>query len=260
MTCQEVIAKLEELSPVKYASDWDNVGLLAGRAEKTVNSLYIALDATDEVIDRCISQGADMILTHHPMIFSPLKSITGDDFVGRRVIRLIKNDICLYAMHTNFDVMGMADACADALGLKKRSVLEVTYEDEISKEGFGRVGRLPRIMTLKELVMHVKECFSVEHVTVYGDLDQDVEFAAICPGSGKSMADSAIDAGADVYITGDIGHHDGIDMVARGLSVIDAGHYGIEKIFVPYLSEYLARELPQLRTISHPAKEPSVIL
>lgn len=260
MTTQDVIEKLEELSPVKYASDWDNVGLLLGRRDKEISSLYIAVDATEEVIDRAISLGADMILTHHPMIFSAIKSITGDDFLGRKVIKLIQNDICLYAMHTNFDVMGMADACADEMGLKKCSVLMTTYEDDISKEGFGRVGKLPQIMTLRECAQHVKKHFEIDHVSVYGDPEQIVEVAAICPGSGKSMAGDAIRAGADVYITGDIGHHDGLDMVEQGMAVIDAGHFGIEKIFVPYMAEYLRRELPELQTVCHPLKAPSIIL
>ncbi len=259
MICQDIITKLEELSPVKFAADWDNVGLLAGRRDKEVNAVYIALDATQEVVDRAIAQGMDMIITHHPMIFSAIKSVTNDDFTGRKIVKLIKNDISLYAMHTNFDVMGMADACADEMGLKKCSVLETTYEDEISKEGFGRVGKLPRIMSLKECAEHVKEKFHLEYVKVYGDPDQVVETAALCPGSGKSMADSAIREKADVYITGDIGHHDGIDLVEQGLSVIDAGHFGIEKIFVPYMEEYLHRELPGLRTVCHPMREPGMI-
>ena len=260
MTCQDVIKKLEELSPVKYASDWDNVGLLAGRRDKEVSSVYIALDATEEVIDRAVSLGTDMIITHHPMIFSAIKRVCNDDFIGRKVIKLIRHDVCLYAMHTNFDVMGMADACADELGLKKCSVLMTTYEDDISKEGFGRVGKLPQIMTLRECAAHVKKHFRLAHVNVFGDPEQVVEQAAICPGSGKSMAGDAIRAGADVYITGDIGHHDGLDMVEQGMAVIDAGHFGIEKIFIPYMTEYLQRELPELRTVCHPIKEPSFIM
>ena len=138
--------------------------------------------------------------------------------------------------------------------------VEVTYEDEIAKEGFGRVGRLPRVMTLQECADHVKKCFGIEHVTVYGDLQGMVENAAICPGSGKSMADEAVMAGADVYITGDIGHHDGIDMIARNMAVIDAGHYGIEKLFIPYMLEYLKRELPSLKVAGHPQISPAKVI
>lgn len=260
MKCIDIIGRLEELSPPKFAEEWDNVGLLVGRKEKDINNIYIALDATDDVIDRAITLGADMIITHHPMIFSSIKKINSDDFVGRRILSLIRHDINLYAMHTNFDVMGMADAAADEMKLKKCSVLSVTYEDDISKEGFGRVGRLPSVMTLRECAEYVKERFKLDHVTVYGDTDNMVENAAICPGSGKSMAGAVIESGADVYITGDIGHHDGIDLVANGVSVIDAGHFGVEKLFVPYMKEYLERQFPDMTINMHHLKSPSVVV
>ena len=260
MRCEDIINRLEDLSPIKYAEDWDNVGLLLGRREKDIDNIYVAIDATEDVIDRAITLGADMIITHHPMIFSPIKKINSDDFIGRRILRLIKHDIALYAMHTNFDVMGMADAAADELKLKKCSVLSVTYEDDISKEGFGRVGRLPSVMTLEECAEYVKECFKLDHVTVYGDIENMVETAAILPGSGKSMAGDVIKAGADVFITGDIGHHDGIDLVASHVMVIDAGHFGVEKLFVPYIKEYLLRQFPNLTVNMHHLNPPSIII
>ena len=129
-----IIDMLEELSPREYAEKWDNVGLLVGREDKEVNTVYIALDATDEVIDAAIECEADMLITHHPMIFSPLKRVCADDFIGRRILKLSKYDISYYAMHTNFDVMGMADAAADEIDLVDRDVLDVTYEDEIGVE------------------------------------------------------------------------------------------------------------------------------
>ena len=157
MTCQEIMERLEELSPAHYAKEWDNVGLLVGNREKTVKSIYIALDATKEVVDEAVALGADMILTHHPLIFKGMKRIVSDHFIGERLIGLIQNDICYYTMHTNFDIMGMADAAADELGLKNRGVLYVTYEDEISREGLGRSGKLPRIMSLRDCAEYVKK-------------------------------------------------------------------------------------------------------
>lgn len=256
MRCQDVMLKLEELSPVHFAQDWDNVGLLVGRPEKEIRSVYIALDATDEAIDEAVKLGVDMVITHHPMIFKGIKQVRGDHFIGRRIIRLVQNDMCYFAMHTNFDIMGMADAAADELKLRGRQVLETTYEDEISTEGFGRFGTLPEIMTLRECASFVKECFGISRVRVFGDGDMEVEKAAICPGSGGSMIDAALALNADVYITGDIDHHEGIDAVARGLAVIDAGHYGIEHIFVPYMKEYLKREIPGLLVYTKEPREP----
>lgn len=260
MKCMDVMKKLEELSPLSYAAGWDNVGLLAGNPEKEIGSVYVALDATDGVIEAAVAAGADMLLTHHPMIFSPLKRVRQDDFIGRRLIRLIQNDMCYYAMHTNFDVMGMADAAADEMELQERQVLEVTYEDEISKEGFGRYGSLPRSMTLAECAAQVKKSFGIDHVKVFGDLNGELLTAAIAPGSGKSMLNAALSVGVDVIITGDIDHHEGIDAVARGLSVIDAGHQGIEQIFIPYMTAFLKRELGSLCVYAEPCVSPFRIL
>ena len=253
MRCEEVIAKLEELSPLSYAESWDNPGLQAGRRDKEIRNVYIALDATTQVIEDAIRCHADLLLTHHPLIFKGIRHVSSDDFVGRRIMKLLQNDMCYYAMHTNFDVMGMADAAADILCLKNRQVLDITFEDEISKEGFGRFGYLPQIMTIRECAAYVKQAFGIEWVKVFGDPDLEVEKAAICPGSGKSMIGSALEKGADLYITGDIDHHDGIDALERGLAVIDAGHFGLEQIFVPYMEEYMNREMGELKiTVEKP--------
>jgi len=256
MECTYITELLEELSPRAYAEKWDNVGLLVGRYDKDVNTVYIALDATDEVIDAAIECEADLIITHHPLIFSAMKSVRADDYIGRRVLKLARYDISYYAMHTNFDVMGMADAAADEIELSDREVLDVTFEDEIGCEGFGRIGCLREPMKLYELCDFVKERFDLDTVKVFGNLSRDVEICAIAPGSGKSMLKSAIDKGADVIITGDIDHHEGIDSVAQGLCIIDAGHYGIEKIFVPYMEEFIRRKMPDIKVYTHEQVSP----
>ena len=258
--CNVIIESLERHSALSFAENWDNVGLLAGRRDKEVGKLCIALDATDDVIEEAVRKGADMLLTHHPLIFSSMKRVTTDDFIGRRIVKLLQNDISYYAMHTNFDVIGMADAAADEIKLKERQVLEVTYEDEISKEGIGRYGKLPQVMTLEECGSFVKEVFGLESVKIYGEPGSAIECAAISPGSGKSMIKAAAAAGAEVLITGDIEHHEGLDAVAQGLMIIDAGHYGIEKIFVPYMAEYIKREFPGLEVFAARERNPFWLL
>lgn len=260
MRCSEIITRLELLSPPSFAEEWDNVGLLVGRMDQEISSVYLALDVTDKVIEEAIHYGADMIITHHPLIFSGLKSVTEEDFIGRRVRRLIGEDICYYAMHTNFDVLGMADAAAEELNLANMQVLHTTFEDDISKEGFGRYGRLPRTMTLRECAEFVKKQFELTNVAVYGDLHTMVDIAAVCPGAGKDFMEDAIKVGADVYITGDISHHAGIDAVAQNLMVIDAGHYGIEKIFIPYMKDFLKKQIPGVKVFAEEIKNPFVVI
>lgn len=241
MNCREIMQILEEQSPVSYACDWDNVGLLVGDPQKEVKRIYIALDATDQVIEEAAAMEADLLLTHHPMIFRGIKKISADDFTGRRIIKLIQNDMAYYAMHTNFDVMGMADLSAAMLGLEDCRVLDVTCVSEEKEEGIGRVGKLMQPMTLKRCAEFVEAAFSLEQVKVFGEPEKVITKAAVSPGSGKSEIGNAIAAQADVLITGDIDHHDGIDAVAQGLCIIDAGHYGLEHIFVNYMKDYLEK-------------------
>lgn len=105
MQCKEIIQVIEATFPRTAALGFDNVGLLAGRSEKEVSRIYLALDATDVVIDRAIKEGADMLITHHPLLFSAVKKVTDEDFITRRIVKLIQNDISYYAMHTNYDVL-----------------------------------------------------------------------------------------------------------------------------------------------------------
>ena len=260
MQCKALIEKLETLSPRSFAEAWDNVGLLAGRYEKEIHTVMIALDATDEVVEEAVRKNADLLLTHHPLIFSARKSINDGDFIGKRLLTMLQHDMCYYAMHTNFDVMGMADAAADEIGLFDRVVLDVTYEDDISKEGIGRLGKLPGKCTLEACGERVKQIFGLESVKIFGESERIVEKAAICPGSGKSVIDKAAAMGADVLITGDIDHHSGIDAMAMGVSVIDAGHYGLEKIFIPYMEDFLKRECRELTVLRAREKNPFWIL
>lgn len=260
MRCSEIMNTLETLSPVMFAENWDNVGLLVGREDKTVHRIMIALDATDDVIEQAVLQGVDLLLTHHPLLFSSIKRITEADFIGRRLLKLIRNDICYYAMHTNFDVMGMADAAADALGLQRCEVLEITYEDDIAKEGIGRIGQFPHKMTLEQMAGLCKNAFFIDKVRLYGEAETEIEVAAIVPGSGKDYINAAIAKGADVLITGDIGHHNGLDAIEQGLAVIDAGHYGIEKLFVPYMEDFFAGQMPELEVIKAIQKPPFYVV
>ena len=149
-------------------------------------------------------------------------------------------------MHTNYDVVEMGEAAGELMKLQHPEVLEITGTDARSGkvEGIGRVGSLVRPVTVQECAQIVKRIFDLDTVKIFGDLDQVIERVAICPGSGKSMIGTAIKKKAQVMITGDIGHHDGIDAVDQGIAVIDAGHYGLEHIFVNRMEQYLKTQFP----------------
>lgn len=260
MKCEEIITLLQQQSPEYYACDWDNVGLLVGDSQKEVKKIYIALDATEETIAEAVTFGADMLLTHHPMIFKGLKKVNAEDFTGKRVLSLVRADIAYYAMHTNFDVKGMADLAAERMQLRDCKVLEVTCEDEQGVQGIGKIGNLPEIMDVKACAALVKEAFHIEQVKVFGDLDAGVTTAAICPGSGKSVINEALKNKVQILITGDIDHHEGIDAAAQGMAVIDAGHYGIEKIFIPYMKQYLEKNTKEIMIKEQPEKQPFIYI
>ncbi|MDO5418316.1 MAG: Nif3-like dinuclear metal center hexameric protein [Lachnospiraceae bacterium] len=266
MRCDEIRIELENLAPEDIACSWDNPGLLAGRAGKEVHTIYLALDADDQVVEDAVREGADLLITHHPLIFKAVKKINDEDFIGRRLLKLIQADISYYAMHTNFDSAPgcMADLAAKRAGLAEGSdILEPEGEVDGVAYGIGRVGSLERPMTLRELAGHVKKEFGLPFVTVYGDLDSDaaVGLCAVSPGSGSSMIGAALSWGADVLITGDIGHHEGIDSLARGMAVIDAGHYGLEHIFMDFMEGYLKKRLEEpVRIIKAPIRFPAAVL
>lgn len=246
MRCSEIIGRLEQLAPVEYACEWDNPGLLAGRMEKDVKKVLLALDATDEVVEKAVREKADFLLTHHPLIFKALKKVNDQDFISRRILKLIQADISYYAMHTNFDIAPgcMADLAAERLGLEGQMPLEVSGEAHGAPIGIGKVGTLAKPLTLPELAALVKDRFDLPFVTVYGlgQVEGLVNRIAVSPGSGGSMIGYGLSAGAQVMVTGDIGHHEGIDAVANGMAVIDAGHYGLEHIFMGFMETYLKEQ------------------
>ena len=233
MILKDLIDEIEKQYPKDMACEWDHVGLEAGFSDSEIGAVYVTLDATSEAIEEAKRLGANLIVAHHPMIFDPIYYASDADFVGKRVWELAKAGIALYVMHTNFDRTAMAVTAAALLGLSDPAAID--------EEGLGYCGetKCPDIRSFAE---NVKEVFALPHVRVYGDPDMKIRAAAVVPGSGKSMVEEAIASGADVLVTGDIDHHSGIDALEKGIALIDAGHYGIEHIFV----EYMAGELRKM--------------
>lgn len=252
MKCKEIIEIIEQEFPMKYAESWDNTGFQIGNREKEVSHIFVAMDVTDEYIDEAIRVGADMLITHHPMLFSPIASITADTINGRRILKMIENGICYMSTHTNYDSCRMADLAADMLGLTEGVALE-EIEDGI---GIGKVGKLPKEMTLRECALYVKQKFNIPSVRFFGDGEQKINIAAICPGAGKSLVKDCHAKGAEVYITGDIDHHTGIDQADDALPIIDAGHYGIEHIYIEDMCHILLEKCPNLKVSKAEIKHP----
>lgn len=239
-----LLSLLQQHFPNEAAISWDNVGLLCGRKNKEIKKVYIALDATSEVIQEAVQLKVDLLLTHHPIIFSSIKRIEENDFLGERLITLLENHITCYAMHTNYDIKRMADIVVNRMKLNNLQVLETTVPD--GSEGIGYTGDLNTPMTLKEYALKIKEWFNIPDIRVYGNLDNVIHRVSVCPGSAKGMEGFAIAQNSEVLIGGDFGHHEGLDCIEKGISVIDAGHYGLEHIFIDDIKEFLNRHCPEL--------------
>ena len=193
----EIIRIFETIYPMDLAYNWDNVGLQIGSINKDVKNVLLTLDLTLEVVEEAIENKNELIIVHHPLIFSPLKSIKTDTYKGKIIEKLIKSDIALYVAHTNFDVSayGMNTILANMLNLQNQEVLELTTEDE----GLGKVGFVNSII-MKDYIHYVKNTFNVDHARFIGDINQIVNRVAITGGSGSSTINSASNNNVDLSI------------------------------------------------------------
>lgn len=260
MKCREIIRILEEKYPPSCAEEWDNPGLLLGRAEKDVRKILVALDVTDQAVERALEWGADLIVSHHPLIFKGIRQINDGNFLGRRILTLAEHGIACYAMHTNFDVRGMADLNEKQLNLKNTEVLLKTGENQGKPQGIGRIGDLPEPMDPMQLAGYVKQQLKLPAVRCYGKSGEKLVRAAVSGGSGKSVVDVAVAAGARALITGDIDYHTAIDALAQGLVIIDAGHYGTESVFIESVARELSVLLPECRTAAMEIEQPFTVI
>lgn len=254
MDGREIYSILQKSFPDEAALDWDNVGLLCGRMDRNIQRIYVALDADMNVIDDAVKKKADLLLTHHPLIFSGIKRIEAGDHLGGRLLKIIENCMSCYAMHTNYDVKRMGHLAASRLGLKNLTVLEPTTAD--GREGIGYTGDLEKSMSLRECGVKIKELFNIPDVRIYGNMDDRIKRVSICPGSAKGMEDFALAQGAQVLIGGDFGHHEGLDCLEKHIDVIDAGHYGLEHVFVEDMERFLKENCPGVEIFAAPIVYP----
>ena len=259
MNCRELVALLEKEVPLEAAESWDNPGFLVGDKEKEIKKILVVLDITNDVVDYAIKENIDFILAHHPVIFSKISRCTSDDFLQNKLLKLMSHGICAYGMHTCYDVCRMGDCMIKYLGLKGACppVEESMCNHEKAQgKGIGITAQIDEDVTVGEYAKKVKEAFLLDSVMVFGDPDTKISKIAIVPGSGRSMIAQAKQTGADVFLTGDIGHHEGLDAIDMGICVIDAGHYGLEQVFIDDMKELLDDQLTDCQVITYKAGSP----
>lgn len=242
MKIREITAAIEQFAPLGWQASYDNSGLVVGNPEQEVDAVLLAVDVTEEVIAEAEERGCGLIITHHPIIFHPLKRLNSASQVERCVEQAIRRGIALYACHTNLDSApeGMSYRLAEMLGVKNCAVLEQTLPGEAV--GFGVVGELPEPqpteLYLKQ-VARVLGCRCIRHSRI---ASEEVRRVAICTGSGGSLITLAQRAGADLYITADLKYND-FTAPERGLTVADVGHFESEYCAIEILFEILSKKL-----------------
>ena len=248
MKAREIIALMDDFAPEELIDSWDNTGFQVGDDKIDIKGIVLSLDLNREVLNYALEKKANMIITHHPLIFPNVETVNNRTVKGSLIMDLVKNDMVFYSAHTNLDraVGGVNDVLGDRLGLKNMELLEESIELEGRIYGYGRVGRIDSIYG-DELIARVKDKLDVERLTVFGNVDKKVDIIAVCGGSGSSFIDDAVNKKADVFITGDIKYHDAQEAVDHGLLVIDPGHFYTERVVLKKLEEILVSKWPSLQ-------------
>jgi dinuclear metal center YbgI/SA1388 family protein len=241
MKASEIISAIEEFAPLSSQESWDNTGLSVGDPGRDITSVLLSLDCTPSVIDEALLFGAGMVVTHHPLIFSPLKQLSIGDPIGKMIIKAVKNDLVLYSAHTNMDRVtgGVSWMMAEKLSLQNVELLSGEKEESA---GLGVVGNLPSPLLFDQLLKVVKEKFGVRMVKCSENHKKIISRIALCGGSGSSLIPLAVSSGADLFITGDIGYH---HFFCYGeTAVMDIGHFESETVVLDLIKALLTKKFP----------------
>ena len=222
MKISDVIEIIEKEFPQELAYEWDNVGLLVGDRNREVKTVVTCLDVTEKVIEFAKECEAQLIISHHPVIFSPINCINRDTKSGKLLMDAIENKIAIYSAHTN------CDKAENGINTRLAQMFNLEDVESLEEDGFGRIGNLSLPLPFYEFAKVVEEKLETK-IRYCGDIKKQVQKIAICSGAGGDVIPAAIGKGADVLITGDTKYHQMLD-VKDDINIIDAGHFGTECI------------------------------
>lgn len=245
---------IEKQVPSQLQEEWDNSGLLIGFENKPVSKILTCLEIDKKVLDEAIAIEADMIITHHPLIFSGIKALNDQDYKSGIILELIRRGISVYSCHTPFDKVkgGNNDILMNKLELG--SVKNLSGQDLVSaakmierkdEADIGRTAELKKPITYKDFLLHAadKLDMSIRQLHAAGDLDTEIQKVGCCTGAGADLAMMAAGSGCQLFITGDVKYHEAQDVLQSGMCILDAGHYGTEKFFAEAMKGLLDKKL-----------------
>ncbi|MFA5849316.1 MAG: Nif3-like dinuclear metal center hexameric protein [Bacteroidales bacterium] len=240
MRAFEIIRIIEEFAPPAIQESWDNSGLSIGDLDSEVNSVLLALDCTPEIIEEAVSTGCQMIITHHPLIFKGIKQISNDTLLGSMITRIIRNNIIIYSAHTNADkvLSGVSGIMAARLGLVNIKFLN---QDSGGEYGMGVIGDLETPSNFFQILKKVKKNFNPGVIKCSKPIDDKISRIALCGGSGSSLIENAREAGAQLFITGDVSYH--FFFSEKGFMIMDIGHYESEYGLLELLKSVLTKKI-----------------
>ena len=237
-TVADIYSFMCRLAPPETQRSFDNAGFLVGHSDAAVKTVLLALDITDEVIDEAYFKGAQLIISHHPVIFNPARTIT-DCSRNRKLLTMAERGMAAICMHTNLDIAegGVNDVLIKLLGAEPADVLD--------EYGCGRVGELSEETSLSHFLLKCKSQLMAKLIRYY-DAGKRVKKIAVMGGSGASEIETAYNKGCDTYVTADIKYHDFQLAHDLGINLIDAGHFATENPIIPVIAQKLSAEFPDV--------------
>jgi dinuclear metal center YbgI/SA1388 family protein len=255
-TVADIARFLEELAPPALAESWDNVGLLVGSYTQTVERVMTCLTVTPASAREAVQMRADLVVSHHPLPFRPLRQLTSQTSEGRLLLELIGAKVSIYSPHTAFDSAQQGINERLARGLQLGDVVPLVPGTEPG-QGAGRYGRLKSKLSLADLARRVKHVLAIERVQAVGPLDQPLQVVGVACGSGGELLAPAHAAGCHALVTGEARFHACLEAESLGMGLVLAGHFASERFAVEQLADVLAAKFTQLEVwASRQEKDP----
>ncbi len=244
---KDIVAVMEALAPASLAEPWDNVGLLCGDFDAPVKRVMVSLEVTGAVVKEAADQKAELLIVHHPLIFQPLKNITGNSYEGPLLHSLILSGIALFCAHTNLDKApgGVDDTLAHILGILNTRPLSV--EQTPQYKGFGRIGQLAASKNIELYLKEIKAKLGITRIDIIGVTDKEIRTVASMAGAGGDYIGLAQALGAELYITGELKHHDAVEAFEKRMTIASVGHFASEHPAMDVLIDRLQNALNALQ-------------